>query len=268
MSIGPLQLVIIGIDKDKYARNVVLELQEIRKQGVIRLFDMLYLIKHENGTIAAKEISDLTSEEKREYGTLANRLLGLGTEAIQHDNAEELAASLGMAETEFGLSQEDIQNLADQIPNNSSAILILFEHHWALHLRETIINAGGKLLANGYINPDTLQIASHELASVLDAVRQVEAQAIDEATVVKAQAKAEAKDAKLGAAAAVAQAEATAEEAAAVEKVAHVQEKEAMAEAAKAQALAKQIKQAAALEALAALRAADLIEEEAEKEAM
>ncbi|MFN2187865.1 MAG: hypothetical protein ACK2T3_03810, partial [Candidatus Promineifilaceae bacterium] len=75
--IGPLQLVVIGFDEDKYARDIILEVKELRKKGAIRLFDLLYLFKHEDGTIDSREVSDLEAEEQREFGTLIKSLIGL-----------------------------------------------------------------------------------------------------------------------------------------------------------------------------------------------
>ena len=52
--IGPLQLLVIGFDEDTYAKEIMVELKNLRKHNVIRLFDLLYIIKHPDGTIASK----------------------------------------------------------------------------------------------------------------------------------------------------------------------------------------------------------------------
>jgi uncharacterized membrane protein len=250
MSIGPLQLVVIGFDDEKYLSEIVQQLQAVRRQGIIRLFDMLYIIKQADGTLASKQVSDLTAEEKKQFGKLVSRLIGLGSEGVEHEDAATMAESLGTAETEYGLNEAELQRIAEQIPNGSSAILVLFEHHWAVDLRQSIVNAGGKVLSNAYINPDTLQKASHELAFVLEAINRVEASAVDEAAAIRAQARAEADEAHA--------------EAEAAERLKEAAEKAA----AEAEEQARRIKQAAALEALSALKAAKLIAEEAEQEAM
>ena len=96
--IGPLQLVVIGFEQDKYARDIILELKNLRKERTIRIFDLLYIFKHEDGSITSKEVSDLQEEEQREFGTLVRTLLDLSTKDVEHMNADEVAESLGSAE--------------------------------------------------------------------------------------------------------------------------------------------------------------------------
>ena len=77
--IGPLQLVVIGFDDDKYARDIILEIKSLRQKKAIRLFDLLYVFKHPDGTIDSREVTDLQEEEQREFGTLIKSLIGLST---------------------------------------------------------------------------------------------------------------------------------------------------------------------------------------------
>ena len=155
--VGPLQLVVVGFDDDKYARDIILEIKKLRKEKIIRLFDLLYLFKHQDGTISFKEVSDLQAEEQREFGTLLKSLLGWVARDVEHEDADEVAASLGSAEDEFGVSESELQQLADRIPDGSSGIMVVFEHAWARGFKEAVIENGGVVRAQGMINPDTLK---------------------------------------------------------------------------------------------------------------
>ena len=58
---------------------------------------------------------------------------------------------------------EDLATLAEGIPAETSALVLLFEHRWAVHVKEAIQAAGGVLLARSVIAPEILEEASAEL---------------------------------------------------------------------------------------------------------
>ena len=62
-------------------------------------------------------MSELSDEQKAQLGRLAGNLMSL-------------------------FSPEDMQQAAANIPNNSAAGMLLFEHTWAIGLKEAIQNAG------------------------------------------------------------------------------------------------------------------------------
>jgi len=82
----------------------------------------------------------------------------------------EEAAELGpLADDPLRLfAQDDIEQVAAGIPNNSAAGLLLFEHTWAIGLKEAIKNAGGIAVTGGFVAPDVLQ----ELEQDLEAAKQ------------------------------------------------------------------------------------------------
>jgi multidrug resistance efflux pump len=160
---------------------------------------LLYIIKHEDGTVASKEVEevdDLQAEEQREFGTLVKSLIGLSSKDIDHIDAEEVSKAIGSAEVEFGLSESEIQEVADQIPNGSSAIFVIFEHTWARGLRAAIQQAGGYTRAQGLINPDTLQKATNELAIVLEAINKAESESMEKMATTLSGAKAQEEEAR------------------------------------------------------------------------
>jgi uncharacterized membrane protein len=247
--LGPLQLVVIGFDEDKYARDIILEIKSLRKAKTIRLFDLLYVFKHADGTIDSKEVTDLQDEEQREFGTLLRSLVGLSKEDLEHDDAEEVAESLDSSADQFGFSDTEIKDLADRIPNNSSAILVIFEHTWARRVKAAMLNAGGYVRAQGLIDPATLETAKNELAVVLEAVEKAEAAAMDRLVDTKVGAEAEAEEALAQAAEAVADADAKQVAATAVLAAAALREKEAAEAVAAAEAREEEARQQAALAA-------------------
>lgn len=225
--LGPLQLLVVGFDEDKYARDIVLELKKLRQARTIRLFDLLYLFKHEDGSLDSKEVSDLASEEQREFGNVIKSLLGLAAQNVEHIGAQEVANVLNTADSQFGISESELKGIADQLPNGSSAILVIFEHVWARAVKAAMIQSGGKLVAQGFIDPDTLKVATNELAVVLDAVGKSESAAMDQLVDVKVEAKSQEEEALAKAAEAVAEAERREKAALAALAAAELREQEA-----------------------------------------
>ena len=206
--LGPLQLTVVGFDEDKYARDIILEIKNLRKSKTIRLFDLLYLFKHPDGTFEGKEVSDLETEEQREFGSVIKSLIGLAAGDMEHVGADEVAETLENMDSGFGLSDSELQAVADQMPDNSSAIFVLFEHAWARGVKQAMISAGGTLRAQGMIDPDTLKVATNELATVLEAIDKSEMAAMDKMAEVITGAKAEEEEAREKQAAAEAEADA------------------------------------------------------------
>jgi uncharacterized membrane protein len=61
------------------------------------------------------------------------------------------------------LAEEDIQQVAADIPNKSAAGLLLFEHTWAIGLKEAIKNAGAVAITGGFVSPDAVAEVEEEL---------------------------------------------------------------------------------------------------------
>jgi len=112
--------------------------------------DLLFVMKDENGNIAALELSDLSDEEAEQFGPIAGDLLHV-------------------------LEPDDVEAAASNIPNNSSAALLLFEHSWAFGLKEAILNAGGIPLAGGLVAPALVQMLEAELEEAMQEATQSEA---------------------------------------------------------------------------------------------
>ena len=148
MEFGPVQLLVVGFENGKFSGEILGELKRLREHDIVRLIDLLFVTKGEDGELAAVETSDLSHEEAAEFGALAGALLGLG--AAGEEGAEE-GAALGASAMEEGsaYSEEDVWYLADAIPPGSSAGIALLEHRWAIPLREATRRAGqvGDVLA-------------------------------------------------------------------------------------------------------------------------
>lgn len=140
MEIGPLEYVVIGM-KDRQLKHALLpELNAIHKTGQVRVVDLISVTKAADGSVALQEVSDLIDEEPALYSEIADDLMGL-------------------------LTAEDIEQLTGQIPPDTSALIILFEHTWVIGLTEAIRKGKGMVFAGGMVPHETLAQVSAELAA-------------------------------------------------------------------------------------------------------
>jgi uncharacterized membrane protein len=183
--IGPIQLIVIGFESnERFRGNIMRELNKVRVKGLIRLLDLLFVLKDQQGNISAFQETDLSQEEEAEYGALINQMIGL-TPAVHPAGAMNPALSL--ADHEYGLTAEDVQHVADQIEPGTSAALLLIEHTWAANLKTSVRQAGGRMVAQGFLTPEVLLMVGKELEMMVEAAATIEiAQAVKGAAMLDA----------------------------------------------------------------------------------
>jgi hypothetical protein len=140
MTLGPLEYLVVGFEGNRFTGQILPELRAAHDKGIIRVIDLLLILKDENGNTAVMELSDLSSDEAEQFGPVAGDLHQI-------------------------LEPDDVEATANAIPNNSSAAFLLIEHSWAVGLKEAILNAGGIPLAGGLVAPAVVQMLEAELAA-------------------------------------------------------------------------------------------------------
>ena len=140
MNIGSLEYVVIGFEDDQFTGEILPELNAIQEKGLIRVVDLLFVMKDTDGTVTVREVSELGDEELAAYDGIAGDLMGLFT-------------------------AEDVEQLAEEIPPGTSAVVVLLEHTWAIGLTEAVRRAGGMLFTGGLVTPDALAQVRAELAA-------------------------------------------------------------------------------------------------------
>jgi uncharacterized membrane protein len=161
MSYGPMQVLVVGFEEGKFTGEILEELRRLREHDVIRVVDLLFVAKDEDGDIAVLETSDLTADESTELGALAGALIGLGADGEEGAEIGAIAGAEAAAEGATPLSGE-VWFLADAIPNGQSAAVAIIEHRWAIGLRGAIERAGGTALADEWLHPeDLIELGEH-----------------------------------------------------------------------------------------------------------
>ena len=117
------------------------ELVRLHDAGIIRIMDILILVKEADGSVDAMELSDVA-----ELGELAQ---------IETQLVKTLAA-------------EDVAHLAVAMNPGSVAGVLVYENLWAAPFGSAMRRAGGQLVANGRIPVQAL-IAAVEADMALEA---------------------------------------------------------------------------------------------------
>jgi uncharacterized membrane protein len=170
MTYGMLQLLAVGFEGNKFSDRIVPELDALRENGLLRVIDLVFVTKDAEGTVDALQASDLTDDQKVEWGMSVGGLIGLGAGGMEGAEAGAEAGALNVLEGNFGLSEEDIEEIAEEVPVNCSALLILVEHLWSIPFKEALINSQGRLMGNWIIQPEMLV----EMGAELEAAREAE----------------------------------------------------------------------------------------------
>ena len=103
-------------------------------KGVIRIIDLVFVRKDEQGNVNVMELADL-----------------------QKDAADAFAPLAREASTLF--AEEDIGKVSEVMEMNSSVALLLFEHVWATRFRNAVLNANGRLIAGERIPREVVDAA-------------------------------------------------------------------------------------------------------------
>ena len=164
MEFGPVQMLVVGFEHGKFEGEILAELKRLREQDIIRLVDLLFVNKDDDGEITTVELTDLSREESMEFGALAGALIGVGAGGEAGAEAGAVAGAVAMEDGQ-AFSEQDVWFVADAIPPGTSAGIALIEHRWAIPLREAIERAGGQPLADEWVHPEDLVAAGAEAAA-------------------------------------------------------------------------------------------------------
>jgi hypothetical protein len=133
-----LEYTVIGFRKGTFDGSIAREIGKVVDSGIIRIVDILMIDVDTQGNTAVIEIDAKDDPAFESFAPLLENRMGLFT-------------------------PEDVETLAETLPPETSALVILFEHHWAVDIKDAIGAAGGFLVARTVIPPEVLEEVSAEL---------------------------------------------------------------------------------------------------------
>jgi uncharacterized membrane protein len=124
---------IIGFPGNKFSGRIAPAIQELVDNGTIRVLDLLFVMKDADGVVATLAIEDLDQDG---------------------------AAFAELDITEPGsLNEEDADEVSDDLPANSAALLIAFENVWARKVVSALQAADAVLIDSIRIPVEVVQEA-------------------------------------------------------------------------------------------------------------
>lgn len=138
---GPVDYIVIEWPDRQPTGEAAPIVADLVDRGIIRVLDLAFITKAQDGTVAALEIEDLgeMSESFKLFEGASSGLLG----------------------------DDDIQEAAKALEPGTSAALLVFENRWAAPFASAIRRSGGQLVANGRI-PVQAVLAALEAAEKAD----------------------------------------------------------------------------------------------------
>lgn len=137
IEMGPVDYVVVEWPGRQPSGEAVPHLIDLVDRGLIRVLDLAFVTKAEDGSVSGLELSELAGE------------------------VEEFAVFEGASSGLLGDS--DVEEAAAVLEPGTSAALLVYENAWAAPFATALRRSGAQLVASG-------RIPVQDLASALDAV--------------------------------------------------------------------------------------------------
>ncbi len=134
MTHGPIEFVVIGFAGNKFSGRIMPALEALVNSKTVRILDLTFVKKDENGAIQSLEFDELSPEEVALFERIGGEVYSV-------------------------IGREDIMAAAAALPNNSSAALIIWEAAWAARFRAAVVEADGMLIAHAPLAADVIEAA-------------------------------------------------------------------------------------------------------------
>jgi hypothetical protein len=152
MGYGPIQMLVVGFEGNRFRGELWPELERLKREGVIRIIDLMLVRKDTAGAVTHIVASDLDWEEAAKFGEAMGALAGFAREGLP---GVERGGMKGLAEMMDGhlFDDDDAFRLEQLVPAGMTTAVALFEHVWAAPFLEAISRANGYELLNEWVTP-------------------------------------------------------------------------------------------------------------------
>lgn len=133
MEMGPVEYIVIDFPGNQFNGDIVPALVELVDSGTVRIMDLLFVYKDAEGNVAAYEAGEAAKMQEM-FADVEYEVLSL-------------------------FSDEDIAILAESLPDNSSAALMVWENLWSARFAQAVRGSGGLVIENGRIPYDVIEAA-------------------------------------------------------------------------------------------------------------
>jgi Family of unknown function (DUF6325) len=122
---GPIDYILVEWSGKQPTGEALPHLVDLVERGLIRVLDLAFITKAEDGSVAGLDITEL-GEQDEQFRAFEG-------------------ASSGV------LSDDDLEEAAGALEPGTSAALLVYENSWAAPFASAVRRSGGQLVANGRI---------------------------------------------------------------------------------------------------------------------
>jgi uncharacterized membrane protein len=140
MTIGPVSYTVIAFPGNRFTGKIVPEVEKLIANGTVRILDLVFVAKDEAGDTISLEFDQM--DELVPFGELDGEVGGL-------------------------VNAEDLDHVAQGLPEGNSALIIVWEDLWARGFVEAVQEAGGVVIETARIPRELIESALVELAEAL-----------------------------------------------------------------------------------------------------
>lgn len=148
MSDAPVQLLIAAFTTPTAAEEVLEQLKTAKKEKLIGIHAARVLVKDEKGKLSTKDVG-LTTGKGAVAGGIIGAVVGIATGGVglALGAAGALVGGLvGKSKKEGRFDSYRIEQIADSLTPNSSAIIAVIEHKWVAELEAELEEAGADVM--------------------------------------------------------------------------------------------------------------------------
>jgi DNA-binding CsgD family transcriptional regulator len=154
---GPLQVIAVSFSPGSdFQARVLAEVDRLQGRGVLRLLDVIFVAKNEDGTIEPV----IVGGDDDDLGALLSSILPLGGGGVVEPTGDVGSSGFALA---------DARALAESLLPGTALALLLVEHGWAQTLFDAIAESGGALLGEGFLTAEAGLVVGAEVAALEEA---------------------------------------------------------------------------------------------------
>jgi hypothetical protein len=139
MTVGPIDFIALEFPGNKFDGQILHNLMDLINDRIIRVMDLVVVQKGAKGEVTVRELQEMDPSDVRIVDPLKVEVTSLITRA-------------------------DLDMIAEGLPNNTTAGVMLFENLWAVKLKQAFLDANARLIMQERIPHDVVQAALEDVA--------------------------------------------------------------------------------------------------------
>jgi uncharacterized membrane protein len=121
MTLGPVDFMALEFPGNQFKGEILPDLLDLVDREIIRIFDLVIVIKNPDGSVLVRELQELDPGSLAMFNPLKAEISQL-------------------------ITRDDIDAIAGNLDNNSTAALMLIENLWAKKTKQAMLDANGQLV--------------------------------------------------------------------------------------------------------------------------